>query len=141
MNKLFVFSFLSALSLSSLAQTSNVETITMTADKEGMLRAQKYTMLPDEFYNFVGTYELSNGMTLSLYSRSSEMFAQLNNQARLRIIATASNSFISLDRQLKMRIDLDQNGEASGEVYIPVPSPVIASSDNGNQQFKVLTLH
>ena len=118
MNKLFLFPLLGALSLSSVAQTLNANTVNVTANREIELN-HRYPMMPDEFYKFVGTYDLSNGMSLSMFNRGSFLYAQLNDQLRHRIVATTPDTFVSMDKQLKIKVDLDENGEASGEVYLP----------------------
>lgn len=124
MKKIILFSVLSALSLSGMAQsTQQVETITISKSVTEIEAPDRtYWMPPERFYQFLGSYDLANGQTLSLFERGTFKYAQVSDQPRHRIVATGKNTFVALDRQLKMRIDLKEDGEASGELYMVVPA-------------------
>jgi hypothetical protein len=128
MNKLIVFSLLGALSLSSLAQNSDVNTVTVSPNKEAFIAHHRYPMQADEFYKFKRTYELSNGMTVSLFNRGSLMYAKVGDQRPERLVATASNTFYSTKSALKLKINLLENGDVNGEAFIPIPAP---TANNG----------
>jgi hypothetical protein len=123
MKKLIIFSLLGALSLSSIAQTSDVNTgtatVTVTPKKDVFLAQHRYAMQSDEFYKFKRAYELSNGSTVSLYNRGSLMYAKLDGGIPERIVATSGNTFFSTKSDLKLKINLLDNGDAIGEAYIP----------------------
>jgi hypothetical protein len=125
MKKLAICALLSVLSFPVVAQEDKkVESVTITdSNLRIIVPSKRYRMLPEEFYNFKGSYDLSNGMTLSLSDRGSRMYAKLNNQDWHQIVAIAENAFVALDEKLKMRIDLKDNGEVSGEVLIAVALP------------------
>lgn len=136
MKKLIVMSTLSLLSLTVSAQTSaEVDTVKISADQSIYLPSQAYGMRSDEFYKFKGAYSLSNGMTLSLFERGRTMYAQIDGQDRHQIIATAANAFVAKDQQLKMRIDLKENGDASGELFYRVSVQVSAETQVPQQRW------
>lgn len=124
MNKLIIFPLLGslslALSLPLLAQNSDVNTVTVSPDRAAFIEQHRYPMQPDEFYKFKRTYELSNGMTVSLFNHGTFMYAKLNGQRPERLIATGSNTFYSTQSALKLKINLLDNDEARGEVLIPI---------------------
>jgi len=126
MKKLIILSFLSALSLGAIAQTSDVNTVTVTPKNADFAAQHRYPMQGDEFYKFKRAYELSNGMTVSLYNRGPMMYAKLDNRQPERIVATSSNTFFSTKSDLRLKIHLDDNGEAHGEAFIPA----VASASN-----------
>jgi len=86
-------------------------------------------MSESEFAKFKRTYELSNGNTLSLFSRSDMKYAKLGDGTWHRIDATSPNSFISKDRQLTMEINLKDDDMVSGYLLMPATSPIIAGND------------
>lgn len=83
-------------------------------------------MMADDFKQFAGEYDLSNGDTLALRRSGGLMYARIGNQDEHRIVATGRNSFVALDRQLKVRIDHNNDGTVGGELVIVVPSQKLA---------------
>jgi hypothetical protein len=151
MSKSIIAAFISALSLISTAHAdpsdstaakssaawtsaarqtvSDVDTVTISPNLQITLPGKTFRMWPEQFYEFKGGYELSNGMTLVLFNIGHGMYAKLNGEDSHRIVATAANTFVALDKQLKMTIDRKENGEVSGEVLFVVPAQIHA---NGN---------
>ncbi|MFM2087383.1 MAG: hypothetical protein RLZZ237_2252 [Pseudomonadota bacterium] len=82
-------------------------------------------MMREDFQQFAGAYELSNGDTLQLRAGGS-MYARIGDQQEHRIIATGRNSFVALDRQLKVRIDHNNDGSVGGELVMVVPAQQLA---------------
>ncbi|MFZ6748099.1 hypothetical protein [Undibacterium sp. Ren11W] len=138
MKQLFAISVLSMLPFLASAQTAaDVETVNISGDQSIHLPSQIYRMSSDEFYKFKGAYSLSNGMSLSLFERGRAMYARIDGQDQHQIIASAANSFVAKDLQLKMRIDLNDNGEASGELFYLLPSQVSADNQVVKQRWVV----
>jgi hypothetical protein len=123
MKKLVICALLSVLAFPVAAQEDKkLESVTITdSNLRIIVPSKRYRMMPEEFYNFKGSYDLSNGMTLTLSDRGYRMYAKLNNQEWHQIVAIAENAFVALDEKLKMRIDLKDNGDVGGEVLIAVP--------------------
>lgn len=140
MKKFILCSILSALTLPAMAQSSKeVETVTISNPSLKIeVPSQTYRMSSDDFYPFRGQYELSNGQTLALFERVDGRYAQVSGQSSHRIVATAENAFVAIDRQLKMRIDLKDNGEVGGELYMLVPSKKQANGEVSQEQVVLL---
>ncbi|HXA48440.1 MAG TPA: hypothetical protein VNW52_12470 [Burkholderiaceae bacterium] len=125
--KIFVLaSILGALSLTVVAQTSNNETVTIKASKSAQAQ-QPRGMAPDEFGRFTGSYSLSNGSSLALFSRGLKKYAALHGEAWHEIVATSSNSFVAVDKQLQMTIQRHENGEVTGELLIAASPDQVAA--------------
>ena len=141
MNKLILFSLLGALTLTTTAQSAQDEsTVTITQPKYTItLPEQSYRMTADEFNEYKGAYDLSNGMTLSVFKRGQTMYARIDDQDSHIIVATAADTFVARDKQLKMRIENHSNGEVSGEVYMVVPSDTQAKG--GASQVIMVAFH
>jgi hypothetical protein len=131
MKHLVLISILGALSLTAMAQTgSSGETITISGAKANLLN-QPRQMSPEEFGQFTGSYELSNGNSLALFSRGLIKYAAVHGGAWHEIVATSSNSFIAKDKKLQMKIDHNANGEVTGELLMAVEPDHLASGDAG----------
>ncbi|MES2150842.1 MAG: hypothetical protein V4508_13755 [Pseudomonadota bacterium] len=115
MKHTILFLMLGALSLAATAQDP-AESITVQGHKPQA--APRYHMYADEFAEFKGGYELSNGKTLYLLTVGTLMYAQVDDQRRQRIVATGPHSFIALEpaQPMSMRIERDANGNAGGEL-------------------------
>ncbi|MBI3283523.1 MAG: hypothetical protein HYZ65_01545 [Burkholderiales bacterium] len=141
MKKLILFSLLSALSLMTTAQTaSDVETVTIARPHYTITMPEKTYRMPMYQFEgeFKGAYDLSNGMTLSLFNIGYTMYAKIGGQERHEIVATAADTFVARDRKLQMRIENHPNGDVSGEVLMAVSSDSLAKADS---QVIAIALH
>ena len=128
MQKLILASVLGAFSLAVMAQTT-MDDNTVTIQAKGpkiSLPANIYHMNNDDFYQFTGSYDLSNGESLSLFSRGLKKYAKVQGEAWHEIVATSSHSFVAVDKQLEMTIDRHENGDVSGELLMVVPPDRLA---------------
>jgi len=123
-----------ALPLSATAQApAPTESVTVTGSAYTIDLQGTRIMFPDEFYKFTGSYDLSNGKTLSLYNRGYKKFATLDGEVAHEIVATSSNSFVALDRQLKMKILIGAYGDVSGELYMVATPDHVAKGDTSER--------
>ncbi|HSY29451.1 MAG TPA: hypothetical protein VK832_18215 [Burkholderiaceae bacterium] len=137
MKHLVLISILGALSLTAMAQGDNSsETITISGAKTDLVH-QSRPMSSDEFSQFAGSYELSNGNSLALFSRGQLKFAAVHGGAWHEIVATSSNSFIAKDKKLQMTINHNANGDVSGELLMAAESGQVASGDTGEHWVKL----
>lgn len=86
-------------------------------------------MWPQDYRDLVANYTLSNGQTLSIISRGTNMYAYVDQGREHKIVATGRDSYVALDRQLKMEIHLDEESGARGWVAMVVPARQL--SDGG----------
>lgn len=123
MKKLIVFTAFALSSLAVTAQTaSEIPTVRITAEQDSSGLNKAYVMLAEQFAKFKGAYKMRNGMSMSLFEIDRARFAQINDEEKHEIVATAANSFVAQDKKMKIRIDLDDNGQANGEVYYILPA-------------------
>ena len=90
------------------------------------LPARPHYMMREDFKQFSGSYDLSNGDTLELRRAGAAMYARIGKQQEHQIVASGRNSFVALDRQLKVRIDHKDDGTVGGELVMVVPSQQLA---------------
>jgi hypothetical protein len=86
-------------------------------------------MWPNDYEAYKGAYTLSNGKTLSIVGRGSNMYAYVDNDRHHKIAAVGPNTFVALDRQLKMQINLRDGGEPDGWVTMVVPAQRLSSGE------------
>jgi hypothetical protein len=130
MKPIILAGILSTLSLAAFAQSTEQSTVDTQSVTVGAV-SPKYDvskgtriMTAEEFGNFTGSYDLSNGKSLSLFTRGQKKYAVIDGEARHELVATRANSFVSVDNQLKMTIVRDDNGDAKGELLIAGPAQV-----------------
>jgi hypothetical protein len=146
MKKFFLLFALGMASMGAVAESappvSGAETVTISGAEQNInLPSKIYKMWPEDFYKFKGSYDLSNGKTLSLFSRGSRMYAEVEDQPRHEIAAVSPNSFVALDKQLKMKIEHHENGEVSGELFMVVASSGYVKAGMRGEQYMLVTLH
>lgn len=130
MKRYILFSILGALPFVASTQTApEVDTVTIVRPAYTItLPGQIYRMPLDQFAEYRGMYDLSDGQTLSVYNRGRIMYAGFVGKGGHEIVATGPDTFVARDKMLKMRIENHMNGEVSGEVYYVVPGAMQAGS-------------
>ena len=136
MKNLVLIAILGALSLTAMAQGGGSETVTISGAKTDLVQ-QSRPMSSSEFSQFAGSYELSNGNSLALFTRGQTKYAAVHGGAWHEIVATSSNSFIAKDKKLQMTINHNANGDVSGELLMAAESGRVASGDTGEQWVKL----
>lgn len=114
------------------AQTQEPETVAVPGranDNRIELPAAYKKMWPDQYEQYKGGYNLSNGQMLSIRSFGLNMYAYVDNDRWHKIVAVAPNTFVALDQKLKMEINLLEDGDASGWVTMVVPSQRLSSGE------------
>jgi hypothetical protein len=134
MKKLVLLALVSAASFVvpavSMAQDAKLPEVNISGPSLAPEENQKFHYMDQtEFAKFKRAYELSNGDTLSLFSRSDLKYAKLGDGTWHAIVATGPNSFMSIDRQLKMEINLQSGDQVSGYLLMPATSPTVAGND------------
>lgn len=81
-----------------------------------------YKMWPQDYLELMANYSLSNGQTLSIVSRGTNMYAAIDRGPLHKIVSTGRNNYVALDRQLKMEIVRHDEENVSGSVTMVVPS-------------------
>ena len=140
MKKIALLSFLGLVAFAAQAQTAPQDpTVTISGAKSDVMAHTQPTSA-GEFDRFIGSYELSNGNSLALFTRGQKKYAALHGEAWHEVVATSTNSFVAKDSQLKFDIYRDDNGAVHGDVYLP---KVVAQTADGKDvvQMAKLSLH
>jgi len=137
MKNLVLSSLLGLMALAANAQTApNDTTVTISGPKSDVMEHVR-PMPADEFNRFAGSYELSNGNSLALFTRGLKKYAALHGESWHELVATSANSFVAKDSQLKIDIYRDDNGAVHGDVYIPINVAQTADGRTGVELAKV----
>lgn len=141
MKKLTLILMLGTLSLGATAQTApDTSTVTISGTDQAIVLPSKYRkMWPDDFSNYKGAYNLSNGQSLSVFSRGTRMYAKVEDQNDHELVAIAPNTFVALDEKLKMTINLHDDGNVSGELLMKITPDHVASGSGTGEQLLVAT--
>ncbi|MES2129134.1 MAG: hypothetical protein V4463_17850 [Pseudomonadota bacterium] len=67
-----------------------------------------------DFDNVRGSYVLEDGRSLSICQSGRRLYAELDGQARIEIVATAASSFAARDGSLALHFAQHANGSVSG---------------------------
>ncbi len=119
--------------------TSDSNTVTITGNQKSIvLPASPRTMDEQEFSKFTGSYELSNGDSIALFSSAGVKYAALHGQPAHALVAKNGNTFVARDLQLAVTLDKGDDGKVGGEVLMVAPADKTA----GTQQHVVsVALH
>ena len=139
------FAVLMLLSAAALAQNaapaapaaSGEESILNVHARQIELPATGYRMMPGDFDQYKGGYELSNGDTLMLYQRGKSIYATVGDSEPHEVVATARNVFVARDRELKVTLERSNSGGYSGELLMAVPG---TSTQASGPQIRVFAL-
>jgi hypothetical protein len=101
------------------------------------LPAEPRIMSAQEFGKFVGSYELANGKTLSLFVRGDLKFAAIKGEASHVLVAKSGNTFVAKDKQLAVTIDLHENSDVTGEVLIAAAGERLADGKTDSKVVRV----
>jgi hypothetical protein len=142
MKRIVLMSIISVFALAAAAQTApDNHTVNVTGPTLRIDAPSHYhRMQADEAYDYLRSYSLSNGMTLDLFYRGRQLYAEVGDQGRHAIVSTASNQFVALDKQLKMTINLHGNDDASGELIMVIPGRQLANGNATGERVLVFAL-
>ncbi|MBA5690389.1 hypothetical protein [Rugamonas apoptosis] len=123
---------LSALALSATAQTPDTVRIP-AASPHITLPEHPYHMSEATLYTLKGAYDLSNGKSLSVFSRGNALYAEVDNEGRHRLMPAAANTFVATDRQLKLELNEHDDGTITGALTMVVPATQISGVNAGEK--------
>lgn len=126
MKTIYVAVVVGGLALSSASQAQQSEEtlrVPVPANQARIELPESYSkMWPQDYRDLVATYTLSNGQTLSIISRGTNMYAYVDRGPQHKIVTTGRDNYVALDRQLKMEIHLDDDNGAHGWLTMVVPA-------------------
>jgi hypothetical protein len=121
MKRFLLATGLAALALAATAQTAPEDTSVRIPGYRIELPEQPYRLMPGDFSDFKGAYDMSNGDTMVLRQYGRKLFADIGDGPRTEIIAAARNEFVSVDEQLKMTLNRNFDGLVKGELLMALP--------------------
>jgi hypothetical protein len=121
MKRLMLFALLGGLSLVAPAQTGQDNAIKIHGYQIA-LPSKPRMMLPGDFDNYKGIYDLSNGGELVMFQRGSHMYAKVGDAEPKELVAAAPNVFVARDRELKITLERGAFDGFTGELLMVVPA-------------------
>lgn len=117
MRTLTLAAFVAAASLTSLAHaeggsaaaaysTAAAATASVQVQAASMAR---YKVQPDEFAQYIGRYQLSDGHQLTVSKAAGKFYAQVDDQDRAEILSVSPTSFVGRNANIKLDFTLNFN--------------------------------
>lgn len=128
MKRLLLATCLGTLALAATAQTEPEDTSVRIPGYQIQLPAQPYRLMPGDFDDFKGAYEMSTGDTMVLRQFGRKMFAEVGDGARTELVAAARNEFVSVDQKLKMTLNKHDDGLVRGELLMATPQQALGGA-------------
>jgi hypothetical protein len=128
MKRLLIATCLGTLALAARAQTVPEDTSVRIPGYQIQLPAQPYRLMPGDFDDFKGAYEMSTGDTMVLRQFGRKMFAEVGDGARTDLVAAARNEFVSVDQKLKMTLNKQDDGLVRGELLMATPQQALGQA-------------
>jgi len=91
---------------------STVDTVVVPAQKG----TPALTLWPGDIQEYIGDYQLSNGMTLLITKQGNKMFGQIGSLPRHELVATGQRKFAAPDGKLSVQIKYTWDGLITGNV-------------------------
>lgn len=93
--------------------------------------AAQMAMHPSDYYDYLRTYELANGMELSVYGVRNRVYASVGDQPRHELVATGPSTFYAKDGTMMMSVELLGQYEARGELQVILPAVALGGDRTG----------
>jgi len=123
MKRLVAAGSLIAFALTAYAQSTGDQTVLVPAAK-AVVRTY---ITPDEFNQYKGAYDLSNGKTLWLVRKQLRIYAKVDDQSEHEITRTGNGKFAALDGKMAMELVFAPDDSVSGHLsYVDESMPAIA---------------
>ena len=129
MKRLLIPTLLGLLAIGASAQTQPDSEVRIRGTQI-QLPAQPQRMWQTNFDEYIGGYDLSNGESMTLFSRGLRMYAAIGDRPMTEVLAAKRNEFVAVDQQFKMTL-ASQMGDVTGEVLLRAPgSSTLANADD-----------
>ncbi|MFC0131021.1 hypothetical protein [Massilia eurypsychrophila] len=132
--------FLTTLALAGTAQTAPDDTSVRIPGYQIQLPEQPYRLMPGDFNDFKGAYDMSNGDTMVLRQYGRKLFAEIGDGPRTEIVPAARNEFVSVDEQLKMTLNRNVDGLVKGELLMALPRQTMGQAGGAGVTVTLLGL-
>lgn len=120
MKKYFAAAGLCVFAAGAAAQSSTGADQSVVVPAQKQINLERKLISPQEFYQYQGSYALSNGQTLTLSRRAVRLYAQIGQQPRQEIQWNGDGRFSAADGTLSMKIVWLDDDTATGDLnYMP----------------------
>jgi len=120
MKQFFAAAGLCVLAASAVAQSSTGADQSVVVPAQKQMQLERKLISPQEFYQYQGSYALSNGQTLTLSRGAVRLYAQIGQQPRQEVQWYGDGKFSAADGSVSMNIVWLDDDTASGELnYMP----------------------
>ncbi|HEY9104523.1 hypothetical protein [Chitinimonas sp.] len=99
------------------------------------------TMHPSDYYDYLRTYDLANGMELTVYGYRNRVYAAVGDQPRHELVAAGPSTFYARDGAMKMSVELLGQYEAQGELQMVVPAVALGGEATGKNVLLRIAIH
>jgi hypothetical protein len=128
MKRLLLATCLGTLALAASAQTEPDDTSVRIPGYQIELPAQPHRLMPGDFNDFKGAYDLSNGDSMVLRQYGRTLYADVGDGPRTELVAAARNEFVAVDRRLKMTLNKQDDGLVTGELLMAAPQTALGQA-------------
>ncbi|MGZ8303574.1 MAG: hypothetical protein ACXW2U_13455 [Telluria sp.] len=117
---LFLSGLAAAIAFSPVASAqTDMSTVTIPRAPETIELPAKYSrMWAGEFDTLLGTYDLSNGDTLTLTKRVNRKFIQVGDMPKTEVVAVNDYDFVALDKRYRVVLQEPTFGDVTGYLLI-----------------------
>lgn len=120
MKRFFAAAGLCVLAAAAAAQSSTGADQSVVVPAQKQMKSERKLISPQEFYQYQGSYALSNGQTLTLSRRAVRLYAQVGQQPRQEVQWYGDGNFSAADGSLSMHIVWLDDDTATGDLnYMP----------------------
>jgi hypothetical protein len=131
MKRLLLAACLGTLALAASAQTEPEDTSVRIPGYQIELPVQPHRLMPGDFNDFKGAYDLSNGDSMVLRQYGRKIYADVGDGPRTELVAAARNEFVSVDQKLKMTLNKQDDGLVTGELLMAAPQTALGQAGAG----------
>ena len=104
MKQFFAAAGLCVLAASAVAQSSTGADQSVVVPAQKQMQLERKLISPQEFYQYQGSYALSNGQTLTLSRGAVRLYAQIGPHPRQEILWHGDGKFSTADGSIDMHI-------------------------------------
>lgn len=122
-NLILVSSLAAAIFGASAQAPPEMSTVTIPRGPLTIELPERYSRMYDGgFESVLGSYDLSNGQTMTLTKRVNRKYVQIGDGPKTEVIAAHDYDFVALDKKYRVVLQEPQFDEVQGYVLIALPT-------------------
>ncbi|QYF95585.1 hypothetical protein KY495_10780 [Massilia sp. PAMC28688] len=128
MKKLLMMMLLGAVAVPALAQDLTAPQEVTVRGYQIDLPVKTYRLFAEEFGQYKGGYDLSNGQSMVMAQTGRRMYAKVGEGQFHELVAASPGVFVARDRTLKITLQHDKFGAVTGELLMVPPNASMAAN-------------